>query len=189
MQDEIVNISNRLVSGDVAALRELYTMLGNRLLDLAFSILRSKETAEEAVSDAFLKLWQQREKLQDIENLKAYLYITTRNISLNYLHRRSDKRTLSIDDLNTPYYTMDAGPEELMISKELLKKINIAINALPPKCRLIFKLVREDKLKYREVAALLNISIKTVENQMGIALKKIHEAIDVYIPYYRSSAG
>jgi RNA polymerase sigma factor (sigma-70 family) len=69
-----------------------------------------------------------------------------------------------------------------MISGEAIQRINIAINELPPKCRLVFKLVKEDGLKYREVAELLQISLKTVENQIGIALKKIHSTINVHLP-------
>jgi len=77
---------------------------------------------------------------------------------------------------------IDATPEDLMISGEMLQGINRAINELPPQCRLVFKLVKEDGLKYREVAELLHLSLKTVENQMGIALKKIHSSILVYGP-------
>ena len=70
------------------------------------------------------------------------------------------------------------NPEQLLITSEAVKKINIEIQKLPPKCRLIFKLVKEDRLRYNEIARLLNISVKTIDNQMAIALKKISSAIN-----------
>jgi RNA polymerase sigma factor (sigma-70 family) len=80
------------------------------------------------------------------------------------------------------YYQVHATPEEILIGQEVLQVINQAINELPPKCKLIFRLVKEDNLKYREVAELLHLTPKTVENQMGIAVKKIHEAIGRRLP-------
>ena len=68
-------------------------------------------------------------------------------------------------------------PEQLMMTAEIFRKMRYAINELPPRCQLIFKLVKEDGLKYREVAELLNLSVKTVENQMTIALRKIGQAV------------
>ena len=69
----------------------------------------------------------------------------------------------------------------MLISVEIIQRINKAINDLPPKCRLIFKLVKEDGLKYKEVAELLHLNLKTVENQLGIALKKIHQAVRLHL--------
>ena len=80
-----------------------------------------------------------------------------------------------------PFYRVDT-PEDLMITAELISQINKAINELPTKCRLIFKLVKEDGLKYKEVAELLHLSKKTVENQVGIALKKIHGVVNICLP-------
>lgn len=182
MAIDIVYLQNRITDGDTGALKELYDHFGGHLLELASAIIRSKEMAEEIVEDVFIKVWERRHKLSGIENLQWYLYVVTRNISLNYLRKIYGKAHLNIEEISLPHYQVTPSPEDLMISGELIKKINFAINDLPPKCKMIFKLVKEDGLKYREVAALLNINIKTVENQMGIALKKLHQSIKVHFP-------
>ena len=78
----------------------------------------------------------------------------------------------------------EISPEQIFISSEMLRQINAAIDSLPPKCKLIFLLVKEGNLKYREVAELLNLSVKTVEAQMSIALKKISHSVPFSFPHH-----
>ncbi len=186
MPIDLLYIQDRIAESDTSALKELYDHFGSGLLQLAFAIIRSKEMAEEIVEDVFIKVWEKRAKLPGIENIQWWLYVVARNISLNYLRKSYGKAHFNIDEVQLPYYEVAATPEDLMISGEMIKKINFAINDLPPKCRLIFKLVKEDGLKYREVAALLNVNRKTVENQVGIALKKIHSSVNIYLPQSRA---
>ncbi len=181
-QFNITDVQQRLYAGDEAALKSLYVYYGNRLFQFAMALLRSKEMAEEAVSDTFLKLWQKREQLGRIENLPFYLYVMTKNSCLDYLRKFGNSKNLNLDDISLPFYKVEATPEDLMITAEVLQQINKAENELPVRCRLIFRLVKEDGLKYREVAELLQVNIKTVENQIGIALKKIHAAVNVLLP-------
>lgn len=158
MAIDIIYLQNRIANGDTGALKELYDHFSSHLLELACAIIRSKEMAEEIVEDVFIKVWERRNKLSGIENLQWYLYVVTRNISLNYLHKTYGKTHLNLEEISLPYYEVAPSPEDIMISGEIIKKINFAINDLPPKCRLIFKLIKEDGLKYREVAALLNFN-------------------------------
>jgi RNA polymerase sigma-70 factor (family 1) len=178
----IADLQLRLAADDQSAFRELYDYFSPRLLQFAFAIIHSRETAEEIVEDAFVQIWKNRLRVSRLENLNWYLYITTRNISYSYHRKQKRHKHYELDDIVLPYYQVDATPEDILISRELLQLINRAINNLPPKCRLIFKLVKEDKLKYCEVAELLQLSDKTVENQIGIALKKIHSAIRKHLP-------
>jgi RNA polymerase sigma-70 factor (ECF subfamily) len=171
-----------LADGDSTALKALYNRYGRKLLQLAFAIVRSKEMAEEVVEDVFIKVWKKREQLRKIENFTFYLYVMTKNSSRDYLRKYGNRKMINLDDVALPYYRLDTTPEDLMISEEVIHQINKAINELPTKCRLIFKLVKEDGLKYREVAELLHLSRKTVENQVGIALKKIHSVVDINSP-------
>lgn len=180
---DIKAIQNQLHYNDQQALKALYELYGAKLYQLAFAIVKSRELAEEVVEDVFIQAWNKRSRLAGLENLPFYLYTATKNISCSYLRKYSRaSKTFSLDEVALPYYQLSKPPEDLMITGETIQLINRAINDLPPKCRLIFKLVKEDGLKYREVADLLHISIKTVENQVGIALKKIHEAIKVHLP-------
>ena len=181
MLSALHDVQKRLAGNDQSALKELYTQFGGKLFQFAFAIIHSRELAEEIVEDVFIKVWLRRARIAKIENLTWYLYVTTRNISLNYHRKRKNIRHIDLDELTLPYYQLDCNPEQLMISTELMQQINQAINDLPPRCRLVFKLVKEDGLKYRDVADLLGISAKTVENQMGIALKAMHRAATIAI--------
>ena len=175
-------IQLRLARGDQAALKLLYEYYASKLFQFAYAIINSRETAEEIVADVFLQIWNKRERVSTLENLNSYLFITTRNISFSYLRKLSRTKTFDFDDAFVAQYQVQTTPEEIMIGQEMLTLVNRVINDLPPKCRLIFKLVKEDDLKYREVAELLNLSIKTVENQVGLAFKRIHAAVRQPVP-------
>ncbi|HTB24977.1 MAG TPA: RNA polymerase sigma-70 factor [Puia sp.] len=179
---ETYDIQTGLVNGDQMALKVLYDLFSNKLFQLSFAIVRSKEMAEEVVEDVFIKVWKKRAQLGKIENFTFYLYVMTKNCSRDYLRKYGNKKSINLDEVALPFYRVDATPEDLMITEEAINQINKAINELPTKCRLIFKLVKEDGLKYREVAELLHLNIKTVENQVGIALKKIHAVINKFLP-------
>jgi RNA polymerase sigma-70 factor (family 1) len=176
------DIQNRLAADDHTALKALYEHYGPKLFQLALAIVRSKETAEEVVEDVFIKVWKKRVQLGKLENFAFYLYVMTKNAGRDYLRKYGTKKNIDLDEVALPFYRVDITPEDLMISEEAIAQINKAINELPAKCRLIFKLVKEDGLKYREVAELLHLNRKTVENQIGIALKKIHSAVNIFSP-------
>jgi RNA polymerase sigma factor (sigma-70 family) len=134
------------------------------------------------VSDVFLKIWTKRNSLTTVANFHLYIYIITKNLSINYLLKQKREPSFSFDDTVVEFRSIYLDPEQIMISAEMLKRVQLARKGLPPKCQLIFKLVKEDGLKYREVAELLDLSLKTVENQMTIALKKIAQSIPFHIP-------
>jgi RNA polymerase sigma-70 factor (family 1) len=175
--DRIKYLQDRIGVSDQWAYKELFTSLYGYLFHFARTLLKSKEPAEEVVSDVFIKVWENRGDLDRIKNLKVYLYISTRNCAYNYLEKQ--RRTVTHptaefpEDLPSIYF----DPEQLLITADMLAMIQQAINQLPPKCKMIFKLAKEDGLKYREVAEVLNLSIKTVENQLAIALEKIGSTV------------
>lgn len=162
---------------DQHAYKELFTSLYSYLCTFARTLVKAKEPAEEVVSDVFIKIWEKRRSLDKIENLKVYLYVSTRNLSLNYLEKQKRSLTNPLDNFHTEFVSLYFDPEQLLITADMLAMIRAAIGQLPPKCKMIFKLVKEDGLKYREVAEILGISVKTVENQLAIALHKIGTAV------------
>jgi RNA polymerase sigma-70 factor (ECF subfamily) len=125
---------------------------------------------EEIVQDVFVHLWNERHS-QDIKFIKTYLYCSARNKMLNYLRDKENHDQLlnkwAQQQLN------EQGERDCVDRNEFSRLLQIAIEELPEKCREIFILSRNEKLTYKEIAEIQNISIKTVENQMGIALKKI----------------
>ncbi len=148
-------------------------MLFDQLHRFSFSFVKSNEAAEEIVSDVFIKIWEIRARLTEIGNLKVYIYTITKNFSINYIHRNYKNIPLSIDDMDIEPQVSLGNPEELFISAEMIDRIREGIRQLPPQCRVIFQLVKEDGLKYKEVAAILHISPLTVRNQLAIAIRKI----------------
>lgn len=152
------------------------------LLSFAESYMKNKMLAEEVVEDVFIKLWEGRKMLPAIKNLNYYLYVATKHAAINCLEKNRRNRRFDIEELEEEALHFRRTPEDLMISEETLREIEHAINILPPKCRLIFRLIKEEGLKYREVAELLNVSVKTVENQMTIALQKITSQVAHIVP-------
>lgn len=166
-------LSNIALYKDQKAYKELYTAMHEQLHRFALSILKSREDAEEVVSDFFIMVWQKKEALREIEQIKLYFFVSIKNISINKLRQNKKTGTVFNEEYLVHFKSPFFNPSELLLSKEAVDQIMDAVNELPPKCKLIFRLIKEDGLKYAEVASLLNISVKTVEAQMAIALKRI----------------
>lgn len=158
---------------DMKAYRLLYDLLFKGLHSFSYAFVKSSEAAEEIVSDVFIKLWQIRNELTTIENLKVYLFIIAKHFSLNYITKHHKNPIVSLEEMEAETMIEIGDPEEICISADTLDRIREAVRLLPPQCRLIFQLVKEEGLKYKEVAAILHISILTVRNQVAIATKKI----------------
>lgn len=170
------------VYGDARAYKQFFYHFYPRLLSFSESLLRNRESAEEVVSDVFTKIWNNRTSLPTIENIELYLYVITKNHSLNRLLADKRKAHLELNEKHYSLRSMNYDPEQLLITAEMFRKVQTAIQQLPPRCRLIFKLIKEDGWSYRQVAELLNISVKTVENQMTIAIKKLAHSIQFRKP-------
>ena len=176
---EIKELIERLSDQDgEKAYKSLFLLLFPRLLEFSNAIIKSREDAEEVVSDFFIKIWQKRNSLNSIENPKLYCFVSVKNLSINRVHSNKKNVSSQVEDWDTNITNVFFNPEELMISKEAVAKILNLINQLPPKCKIIFKMVKEEGLKYNDVAKLLDISPKTVEAQMAIALRRIKHSTD-----------
>ena len=180
MVNQLLQIQTRIAVSDENALTELYQHFHKRLFQFSRVITRNDEIAEEVVNDVFVKLWSNRLQVNDIENITVYLYVAVKNRSLNELSRKA--REL----VNTPFDHFDieveetsSNPHELLVTSEIMGRMQKAIEALPPRCKMIFKLVREDGLKYKEVSQILNISVNTIDVQMAIAVKRICTALQI----------
>ena len=166
-------------AGDQAAFRKLYAHFYKRLFHFALALVKIRESAEEIVEDVFVRIWQQKENLHTIKNLRVYLYTATKNSSLNYLSQKARQSiTEPFDHIHIGLNDSAITPEQILITAEIHQKIVTAVEALPPRCKMIFKLVREDGLKYKEISEILNISVNTIDAQMAIAVKRITLAIE-----------
>jgi RNA polymerase sigma-70 factor (family 1) len=171
---------------DVTAYKKLFFHFFLPLKSFSFSILKSKEIAEEVVSDLFVDIWAKRKQLPAIDDLKLYLYVSVRNMSLRRLQQTQKTSVLSLDELEIEFASPDPDAESSLITSELAQKIQLAVESLPPQCKIIFKMARQDNLKYKEIAQILNISVKTIDNQLSAALKKIASVLKYPI---KKSAG
>jgi RNA polymerase sigma-70 factor (ECF subfamily) len=167
---------------DEAAFGELFRLFYPKLLLFTETILKSREPAEEAVEDVFLKLWENRKVLPAINNVNYYLLVAAKHKALDYLEKMKKQAVISLDEVEVEFGDIPINPENTLISAENIRIIQAIINDLPPRCKLIFRLVKEDGLKYREAAELLNISVKTVETQMSLALSKIGAGLQTRFP-------
>lgn len=136
------------------------------------------DEAEDLVQQVFVKLWERREQLDIAWSLKGYLYKTVHNTALNRL--RTAKTHSKYLDFNAAQLEKEHTPPDFAAS-ELTERIQKALGKLPPQCRHIFELSRFEELKYREIADQLGISIKTVETQMGKALRLLRFQLAEYL--------
>ena len=154
---------------DENAFEQLFKKHYNALHAYAQVILKDEDLAEEIVQAMFLKFWEKRGSLK-IQSIKAYLYKCVYNDSLNYLKQEKTKTKYQEFTLHTMNTEHEPASFKVELS-ELQQRLREALNDLPEQCRTIFQMSRFEELKYREIADHLGLSIKTVENQMGKALK------------------
>jgi RNA polymerase sigma-70 factor (ECF subfamily) len=180
--EHIVELQTKIaLYNDAQAYKQLFFAFYNRLVKFAASFVDSRESAEEVVSDVFIKIWDKRNTLNNIDNLRVYLYVSTKNAALNQVAKQRKLDIVRLEDISIDLPSTTLNPEQLMITAEMVRRIDAAINSLPPRCKLVFKLVKEDGLPYKEVARILDISVKTIDNQLAIALKKIALSINLQL--------
>lgn len=150
------------------------------LCNLAFNIVRDKEAAKDIVQDVFFKLWKNRSEIHFGDKIKNYLFNATSHAAINYL--RFNKKILRVNDA-TELDGLQISPasDELTSYRELEMRVRNAIDKLPPKCKTIYLMSRHEGMKYQEIADALEISLKTVENQMGIALQKLRDDLKPFL--------
>jgi RNA polymerase sigma-70 factor (family 1) len=162
---------------DQLAYKELFTSFYPFLFHFVTGIVKSRQSAEEIVSDLFMKIWEKRKTLEEIQNLRVYCFVAARHLSINQLEKQKRQHNVNIEDYKGRLVHMAPDPEQSMISAEMLRRVHEVVEELPPRCKLSFKLVKEYGFKYREAAEILQVSEKTIENQLTIALRKISSAI------------
>jgi RNA polymerase sigma-70 factor, ECF subfamily len=163
-------IAGLLAKKDESAFEKVFKTYFKYLHAYAFTILKDEAEAEEMVQQVFFKLWERTETLSISGPVAAYLYRAVHNESLNYLKHQKVRSNHRLHVAYSMKNETDHAAKKVAVG-ELEKKLHEALNDLPEQCRTIFQMSRFDEMKYREIADKLDISVKTVENQMGKALK------------------
>lgn len=169
----------KIRKGDMASFEALFHHYYGGLCGYAESLLGLKEVAEEVVQDVFFNIWKNRESLQIRHSLQSYLYRAAYNNSMMYL--RKMRREIFMEDLSRPEPMIsDPDPSQIIQLDEVSSLISQTLDGLPERTREIFRLNRQEGLKYREIALKLSISEKTVEANMGKALKALRNSMERY---------
>jgi len=159
------------------AYRKLFGFLFNPLFRFSFCMLNSREAAEEVASDVMLRIWQKRMELLQVEHVQVYAFVIARNLSLNVLRKNAGYKIVSLEDIHVDVNNETPSPEEILIDAENKAGFEMAVNALPTRCKIVFKLIKEEGLSYKEVAKVLTISPKTVDAHLVTAMAKLSQAL------------
>lgn len=163
----------RIANNDPLAFKVFYNYFYSKLYRYCTFFTNDQDVIKELISDVFVSVWQNRRKITEIKNIENYLFIAVRNQSYKYLKENNQYQVISIEDIEAGMFVDSMNPERQIMKEELRQEIELAINSLPQRCKLIFSLIRHEKKSTKEVAELLNISEKTVYAQMCIAVKKL----------------
>lgn len=146
---------------------------GQKLMRLSRRVVKSEAQSRDIIQNVFLKVWEHRSAISDVQNMEAWLYRVTKNELIDFL-----RKTAADDRLRTSLWKAiqhtGSQTEELMDAKECDSMIHKAVNQLPPQRRLVYRLNRDKGLSYQEIAEELSISRHTVKNQLSLALQSIH---------------
>ncbi|WP_166437271.1 RNA polymerase sigma-70 factor [Niastella caeni] len=168
LHDGIINNDNRLT----AVVERYFQSCFEGLYRYAFTLLKNNDDAKDAVQAVFVKLWEKRASIDEQQSMQSYLYTSVFHYCLN-VKRHEKVRTAYIQNHQSiPHVFNDA-----LTSRENVALITEALESLPPQCKLIFLKSRFEKKKYAEIAEELNLSVKTVEAQIGKALKILREKL------------
>jgi RNA polymerase sigma-70 factor (ECF subfamily) len=173
------DLISQLKQGDSHAFTVLFNGYGRKLYRFAYGFLKSREEAEEVVQDAFVRLWENREKLDANGSLGGYLFRIAYRLVLNRIRQATREKQLAV------HFPPQASPlqnttEEEMASREMGQLVERAVATLPPKRKEIFQLSRHAQLSHQEIADQMNISKKTVEAQLTQALRHVRRYLGVH---------
>lgn len=180
MPDERTDdILTRLRADEKAALKDLFQEYYLSVCKTIHRFIRDKSTVEDLAQEVFIRFWEKRQQIEINSSLSAYIRRMAINEALAYLRRnkRFDDREVTPDIVPG---TADST-EAQFLQQELEARVREAVNELPPRCRTVFQLSRYEELTYQEIADQMEISIKTVENQMGKALRILRERLRSYL--------
>jgi RNA polymerase sigma-70 factor (ECF subfamily) len=174
MDDRV--LFGKMQKGDVKSLEVLFDRYYNSLANFAFLFLRDEEASKGIISELFINLWEKRESIFIQDNLKSYLYKSVRNAIVS-LKRKEKWIKVGFEEIEINRIEA-ITPETLLLNKEFDEKIESLLLDLPKKAGLVFRMKKIDGLKYKEIADILDISEKTVENHIGNAVKKLKAILE-----------
>jgi RNA polymerase sigma-70 factor (ECF subfamily) len=169
----------KIAYGDKSSFDILFRKYYSQLVRFAMGYMHDGPAAEEIVQDLFVRIWESAQRIEIETSILAYLYSSVRNQALNCIKHENVKKKYEQEQVTMLDSYKDDFEEKVNV-KFFRQMLTSAVGDLPEKCREIFEMAKFEGLTYDEIADYLQVSAKTVENQMGIALKKIREAMILY---------
>lgn len=170
----------RIKCGDRKAFENIYKKYWPRLFDAAYKRIKSKEAAEEIIQELFTYIWCKRQELQLTHSFSTYIYASLKYKILNYIRAETIKNRY-VDSVKQTQPHFNYAVDESILYNELNGVLEKEINNLPERCRQVFNLRRKENLSFKEIATKLDISINTVEKQVGKALKILRANLKDYM--------
>nr|WP_121272685.1 sigma-70 family RNA polymerase sigma factor [Pedobacter schmidteae] len=178
---DIANLKHAVaVYADEAAYRKLFVCFYTPVIRFATAIVHSDEVAEELYADAMMKIWLMGPKLEQVIDFRVYLFTLVKNSAFNHLKKNKGRYNVGLDDLEL-LPASNATPIDYIIEKELQLSLKKAIDMLPPKCEIVYRLVKNEGFSYKQVSEILSISTNTIEGHMSNALKKITQYMQQHL--------
>jgi len=170
----------RIRAGDERALEEVFRAYYAGMCAFVRRFVHAPDISEELVQDVFFKLWSKRETLSEIDALRTYLFRAARNTALNHLRRKKLESAWEEQEAARGEPLTTGATDDEASTGDVAQAVDAAIARLPTRCREIFVMSRQGNMTYAEIASALGISIKTVETQMGRALKSLRVSLAKY---------
>lgn len=153
------------------------------LVRFVVPILKDEDASRDTVQEVFTRIWEKREKLQDDTRIKSYLYMAVRNQAINVLRKEERVQWVNEEQEMEAMAPREESTMKKVEEKDLQSRLQKALDAIPPKCRQVFELSRFEGMSYQQIAEAMEISIKTVENQMSKALQIMRKELLPYLKF------
>lgn len=186
-ENQDANIIRNIQNGDRVLFANIFHTHYSGLCAFVLRYTGSFEVSEDIIQDIFLSIWQNRKTWSPATGLKPYLYKAARNSALDYHRHNKVKRKWETESRYLELSHVESPEDNLKdreANKEIASAIEEAIDRLPESRKIIFLLSREDGLTYKEIAEVLNVSVKTVETQMGRSIKTLRQYLVEYLPFF-----
>lgn len=174
-----MDLNARIRTNDKAALKELFEEHYRTVCAAIHRLVGERGVTEDLAQQVFIRFWEKREQIEINSSASAYLHRMAVNEALAWLRSKKNRQPEEITTATA--FPPSADGEEVFLNNELNDQIHLAVNTLPPRCRTVFQLSRFEEMSYQEIADRMEISVKTVEHQMGKALRVLRERLKSYL--------
>ena len=169
-----------LVKGDRESFKSMFLLYYPKVLYFIQGMVKSREVAEDLTQNVFMKIWISREKFSEVTSFDNYLFIMTKNVVLNYFRSQKDKYMENIDDYTFEQPLDSVTPYETLVEKDTKLLVEMVVDNMPPQRKMVYQLSRKNGLSNEEIAQKMQISKKTVENHLNLALKELKKILYIF---------